>query len=135
MAEEWKFGALNVRFEEPDTLFSFGVGETDGESMRAFNKHCEALAARHGKLYLITDMTRSTGMTPEARKLSTEYSSGNPFNGMVFFGASFTMRTIVNMMVRAGQLLGRNDGAMQFVQNEAEARAWIADLRAKAKSS
>ncbi len=136
MSQEWKINRMHIRFEEPDILFSRGEGETDAETMRAFNRLAEELSAKHGQLYLLTDMTKSTGMTPEARKVSTEYSGGkSPFAGMAFFGASFAMRTLVNMMVRASQLLGRVDAPMQFVESEADARAWAADLRAKAKSA
>ncbi len=135
MSQEWNIGPMYVRFEEPDVLYSRGEGSTDAESIRAFNRLAEELARKHGRMYLIADMSKATGMDPQARKASSEYTGGrSPFEGMVVCGASFTMRTVVNMMLRAGQLLGRESN-LHFVETEADARAWIAERRAKAAAS
>lgn len=132
--QEWTIGPMYARFEAPNILYSRGEGASDAESVRAFNRLAEELAARHGKLYLIADMSKATSMDAEARKASNEFNSGvSPFIAMVVCGASFTMRTVVSMMLRAGQLLGRQSN-LHFVATEADAREWIAAHRDQSKA-
>lgn len=133
MPQEWKLDSMVVRFEEPDILVSRGEGESDANAIRTFNRLAEELARKHGRLYLIADMSKSAAMGPEARKAAGEFTAGaSPFQAMVIFGASFAMRTVVNMMMRAAHLLGRTESTLYFVANEADARAWIDAQRAKA---
>jgi hypothetical protein len=71
-------------------------------------------------------------MAADVRKMMGEKPDLFPFKGSVMWGTGFAMRTMVNMMVRAGELLGRK-GDLEFtmVATEEEAVAWVAALREK----
>ena len=69
-------------------------------------------------------------MTPAVRKLLGEKPDLMPYAASVMYGSSFAMRTMVNMMIRAQELLGVT-GKTRFtmVATEEDAKAWIAQQR------
>ncbi|ADO68036.1 uncharacterized protein STAUR_0227 [Stigmatella aurantiaca DW4/3-1] len=86
---------------------------------------------RHDTLYLLMDAREGTGFTAEARRALNDDRSLIPYAGAVFFGASFAMRAIANMMSRAGTLMGHPPAyPTVFTTTEEEARAWISAHRA-----
>ncbi|MBZ4415645.1 STAS/SEC14 domain-containing protein [Myxococcus sp. RHST-1-4] len=98
------------------------------------NALAQELKKTHPTLYLISDTRQGTGMAPDVRKLLGENPDLMPYAGSVLFGSSFAMRTMVNMMVRAGELLGRTaKHKFAMVATEEEAKAWVAEQREAAR--
>ncbi|MBJ6760519.1 STAS/SEC14 domain-containing protein [Myxococcaceae bacterium JPH2] len=87
-------------------------------------------------IYLLADVRQGTGFSAETRKAVSDDPSLTPYAATVFFGASFAMKTIANMMMRAMALLGRAaSGEMMFLDSEEAGRAWLADHRARAEAA
>lgn len=99
-------------------------------------------AHRYGYSLVIFHAHEVTTITREARRLMIESTSTrqDPGAGGIL-GASFTIKTLAQMLVRAADLLTKNPAALRFFDTEAEARAWldkqrprlVAEARAKAK--
>jgi hypothetical protein len=117
-------------FEEPDTVRLVTVGAYDLKLMEESNAIARELKKHHPTLFLITDSRQGTGMTADVRKALGENPDLMPYAGSVMYGSSFAMRTMVNMMIRAAELLGRKgSGAFAMVATEEEAKAWVAAQR------
>lgn len=133
MGAVWTLGPHKMWFEEPDTVRMVTVGAYDMKLLEESNALVRELQKNHPTLYLITDSRQGTGMTPDVRKLLGEKPDLMPYAGSVMYGSSFAMRTMVNMMMRAQQLLGVTaDIKFAMVATEEEAKAWVAEQRAAA---
>lgn len=86
--------------------------------------------ARHGRLFVLYDVTHSHGIDRAARKaLHDSPSNGPQPTATALFGASFALRTMANMIERAMVGLGRPSMGMNFFATEAQARAHIDEQR------
>ncbi|QSQ27706.1 STAS/SEC14 domain-containing protein [Pyxidicoccus parkwayensis] len=132
MGAIWTLGPHKMWFEEPDTLRLVTVGVYDMKLLEESNAIANELKKLHPTLYLISDSRQGTGMSADVRKLLGEKPEMMPYAGSVMFGSSFAMRTMVNMMIRAGELMGRKaDTEFAMVATEEDAKAWVAERRAK----
>ena len=114
----------------------FGVrfrGRLTQQDMKALRDALNSVADTQPRIYLLLDMTGSTGIDAEARRFMATWSR-EPNRGLlvtVLYGLSFTMRTLVTLTLNAIRLLGRLDSDIQFFTDEAEARGWVAEHRAR----
>lgn len=135
MGAVWTLGPHKMWFEEPDTVRLVTVGMYDMKLLEESNALVRELKQRYPTLYLISDSRQGTGMTPDVRKALGENPDLMPYAASAMFGSSFAMRTMINMMMRAQQLLGVK-GAIPFtmVATEEEAKAWVAQQREAARA-
>ncbi|MFP2911881.1 STAS/SEC14 domain-containing protein [Pyxidicoccus sp. 3LFB2] len=130
MGAVWTLGPHKMWFEEPDTVRLVTVGVYDMKLMEESNALVRELKQRYPTLYLITDSRQGTGMTADVRKALGENPDLMPYAGSVMYGSSFAMRTMVNMMIRAGELMGvKGTTAFAMVATEEDAKAWVAKQR------
>ena len=128
MGSVWTLGPHKMWFEEPDTVRLVTVGMYDMKLLEESNALVRELKQRYPTLYLISDSRQGTGMSADVRKVLGENPDLLPYAGSVMFGSSFAMRTMVNMMTRAQELLGRKRNiAFAMVATEEEAKAWVAE--------
>ena len=93
----------------------------------------EAVADEHARSYLLVDLQGSTGIDAEARKYLAEWSKA-PDRGLVgtaVYGTGIMMRALVTLSLNAVKLLGHQKGELHFVKDEAEARRWAEEHRAR----
>ena len=107
------------------------VGMMDGEEARRVND----AAIRYGAYtpanvpsYVIADNTRAGGMTSEARKLLAARAGMHEEAYVVLFGASFVVRVMMNLLMKAQSLTSPKLQA-NAVATEAEALAWLNDRK------
>lgn len=135
MGAVWTLGPHKMWFEEPDTVRLVTVGAYDMKLMEESNALVRELKQRYPTLYLISDTRQGTGMTAEVRKALGENPDLMPYVGSVMFGSSFAMRTMVNMMIRAQELMGiKGSIAFAMVATEEEAKAWVVEQREAARA-
>lgn len=119
-------------FEPPDTCFVTYVGDLDADIVTRMNG---ALAheARHRKsVDLLVDLSR-TGQVPERvrRHAAIGMLVLNP-RATAVFGADFHLRVVVSMITKAIRLLHVDlRGQIKFFDREADARAWLAEVKRK----
>ncbi|SEK23394.1 SpoIIAA-like [Stigmatella aurantiaca] len=127
---ERQFGQHTIAFEAPDIVRFVFRGDIEPKDQQGMHDFVEELHARHGLLYLLGDLRLGTGLSPETRKRLGHAPTHVPYKAMVFFGASFSMRTLFNMLNRAYVLMSRTTVSTVFVETEQEAREWISQQRA-----
>lgn len=84
----------------------------------------------HGAVFMLYDSRENTGLDPAARKYATDHASiESRIDAAASFGASFSMRVVVNMLNRALEMLGREGARVQLFDTEAEARQYLESER------
>jgi hypothetical protein len=74
----------------------------------------------------LIDVSLAGTISPEARRFLLENRRRTKVPGAVaVVGASFTVRTLAHMVIRALQALTKSYLGMHFFTDEAAARAWI----------
>jgi hypothetical protein len=119
-----------VRFEPPDICFAAFVGDIDASVMLRMNE--ELWRAAHDKphVFLLLDHSRTGSVSAEARKLAVAGSKKLRIVGAASFGASFPVRVLVSLAVRAHAFFRKeSEQDLHFFRDEAEARAWIEERR------
>ncbi|NMO16291.1 hypothetical protein HPC49_27055 [Pyxidicoccus fallax] len=136
MGNVWTLGPHKVWFEEPDTVWLATDGVYDMKLLQEMRVLVLELKKTHPVLHHIVDARKGSGMSPDVRKLMGEHPDTLPFDSSVMYGSSFAMRTMVNMMSRAQELLGRK-ATIKFtmVATEEEARSWTAEQREAARAA
>lgn len=86
---------------------------------------------RFGNVYVVMNLEEATDATHEARRHMIKYSDQRPFLGIAYVGGPFKIRVMVNLVSRAWNLVRAEQHPVKTVDNEAEARAWIEELRLK----
>ncbi len=88
-------------------------------------------------VFWLADITRMGHVRSDARKFAIESDSNDRIRGTAIFGGSFNQRAIANLAIKASVLLipARPKAPIKFLATEAEARAYIEDLRRDARKA
>lgn len=108
-------------------------GRITRQDMEVLRDALNSVAEKHPRFYLLLDMKDSTGIDAEARRFMATWSR-EPNRGLVatvLYGIGFAMRTMVTLTLNAIRLLGHVGSDIQFLKDEAEARGWVAEHRAR----
>ncbi|HVJ92663.1 MAG TPA: hypothetical protein VM580_22840, partial [Labilithrix sp.] len=111
MYERKQIGPHTLWFEpDNDFIVVVQVGKLDAAHASELTSFVRERAALKGRapMYMLADHRQATGITSEARKVFSTPSSDLPsfeFN-VATFGASFAMRTVVNLLFKATKLAG-----------------------------
>lgn len=89
------------------------------------------LADNAGRGYLLADITRLDGMGPEVRRQMSAWNAEHRLTAAATFGGSFPMRTILTLALKAIKFKDSKQLDVLFARDEAEARRWLTDYRAK----
>jgi hypothetical protein len=105
-----------------DSVFVTVVGMLTVDDMRALYNLAARVKEQHERVFFCYDGRQSTGIDPNARKIGAE---GNPEKSTsdlrVIYGISFTMRVIVNMLVRTQKALLNRDIRVHIFKHEKDA--------------
>lgn len=123
------FGTHRTRFEEPDLCITIADGEITVQDMNAFVELQKKFSEKRPYLLAITDFSRFTKISPEARKILAQEARAIPLRGNVMIGASFQTRILSNLIMGAFNLFSKRDNPTHFCKTEGEARAWIEERR------
>lgn len=110
-------GVFEEAHAEPYLDFIFSHGERCG-----------------GLLCSVYDLTNFTRIDARARtRIVTDVKRAYPYRALAVIGASFSMRTVVGMILTAGRRLAPNYFTFQhkFVSTIGEANTWFDELRRK----
>jgi len=131
LTEEWSpFGSHWHRFEPPDLYFSRVNGDISGEDMLTQIDAMQKLAERLGHpIVCLSDVRNMRVFSPQARQAAAGMSATEmpaALRASAVFGAAFTTRVMVSLLVRAvGVLNPKTIRPLAFVETEAEARAFL----------
>lgn len=78
---------------------------------------------------MISDVSDAAAIEPGARKSCMQWLTTGDFAGAANSGSGLLSRTMAEMVVAALRLLHKKEVPLEFVKNEAAARAWVATQR------
>ena len=102
-------------------------GEFHLEDLRGFLLLAEQILREHGWLFVLVDSSGAGRLQPDARKYVVTWRAPEGTTiCAAFFGASFTVRVIVNTVAAATRLLsGRQPMPFHFAGTEQAALGWL----------
>src|SRR5205809_571647 len=88
-----------------DTVLTRYIGVPELVDMMAIHQRFDRVLAEHGRLFVINDMRHSGIPSPEARRWLGEWARNHKIAGIANFGASFPIRMLQSLILRATGLL------------------------------
>ncbi|MDI1481836.1 STAS/SEC14 domain-containing protein [Polyangium sp. y55x31] len=124
--ERRQFGKQVAWIEAPNIFAMRLSGEIDGPSLEALLAFQAEWCAEKDHVFVLCDLSTVTGATIEARRALQGTHIKNAMTHLCV-GASFTIRVVTEMVVRAARFMGTAspDMEIQFFETEAEARAYM----------
>lgn len=134
-SDGWKVGSHEVQFEPPDIVIIRFSGPADLSDFKKLYEPLLELSAAHGgaRFFLISDQTKSTEVSAEARHWVGRNIKSYPISGAAMFGAEPGMKTITSLVARGAHMMGLVPFPTMIVDSEAQARVWIEQQRQKPK--
>jgi hypothetical protein len=124
-------GRNRVAFEPPDTVFEVLYGDISGEDMSQVLEASKQWVETDTDIYFLVDLSNAGTISPEARNVIRTGRARPNIRGAALFGASFQMRVVSTFVTRALFLLDKISYEINYLDTEAQARAWLATLRKK----
>ncbi|UQA54848.1 hypothetical protein [Polyangium aurulentum] len=129
MGEQKRFGKHIVHFEEDDFMFLYFEGVVDEHQMAAISNEHNTRLLQQGRLFLLCVAGKGVRLTPAARNEVRNRPKNLPPYWFACVGAPFAARVVVDMLVRAAKLFTGTTATHRFFDEEAEARAWLREMR------
>lgn len=119
-----------MSFEPPDTCFVTYVGDLDVDVVTRMNAALQETVRAHRPVDLLVDLSRTGQVTESVRRHAVGGMLALNPRATAVFGADFHLRVVVSMITKAIRLLHVDlRGQIKFFEREAEARAWLAEIK------
>ncbi len=128
MREQYVIGKHVVVTDE-DVVQVKWDGPVKLDEMSAIQRIYEARLLLHPRLYSVFHVTRAHTPPPEVRRQMAKWRQTHKVAGSAVVGASLPIRSIATLYLRATTLLGLKTWPVRFVESEAEAHEFFAELR------
>lgn len=123
-----KFGPNDVHVEG-DLVFTIVHGVASLDASRRYLELVAEVTAKHGRVVMLTDVTKGFGLSPETRRYTTEWGKTHTVAASAVFGASAPARAMLLFVTRAMSLVSNYHSNVRFFAAEAEARDWLDEYR------
>lgn len=120
-----------MQFEPPDVLHLFTSGVVEPHHFENFFKLGTQLISDR-PIYVLRDASGGGELGAKTRARIIELAQPHLLGGIVNYGASFHMRVVVTMLLKAIRAFKHSIPDVAFVETESEGRAWI-DARRRQK--
>ncbi len=124
--EEW-IGQHRMCFEAPDLLSATLRGPLTVEEAETIVRRVHEIGQEHEPLFLMLGVEQYESSGERVRQVFTSEGGSYPIRAGVIWGASFTIRVAMSMVLTAGARImpSRFSFPVKFVATEAEARAFL----------
>lgn len=116
-----------IRLEPPNVVFLRFRGDLSGLELSRLLDRVEQFTEDQPEVFGLADLSRLGMLSPEVRRIAATRRYGAQNRGAAIFGASFRQRVIATLVMRAAELFQGRAPPIAFFDDEAQARAWIAD--------
>lgn len=124
-----------VWIEEPFTLVCQLNGDVTGDNLRQMRDQLDFIGGGRGPVIVMQNLSRATSFSAAARKGILDDKRTVRVVAVICIAASFQMRVIMTMIVKAMKLIDSPVPSMLFADNETKAREILAQERARLQSS
>lgn len=125
MKELVQVGKNTMGWESPDILIGIWVGVMTPEDMTAGFEKLKAFSKGWKRAFALVDVSQLESIPLATRRVANDNTKDVPFASTAVYGASFGVRTVFSLLVRAMSLITQKPMALGFFETEAQARAWI----------
>jgi len=115
-------------FEEPDIIYMKLTGTVTEDEVRVINEMQIDFCRGREKVFFLIDLEELESLSNSSRRAAIEGLNQMPVGGLAVYKAPLTARVLAKLLVTGMRLFGKYL-ALQFFDNEAEARAWIEEQR------
>jgi len=130
-AELVDVGENTMGWESPDILIGIWRGEMTPAGMTAGFDKLKEFSKGWPRAFALVDVSGLTAIPLATRRVANANVASVPFAATAVYGASFGIRTVFSLLVRAMSLVTSKPMTLGFFATEAEARAWIDVERAR----
>jgi hypothetical protein len=117
---------------DADLLIFRIEGEYTLEATKYVQASAASVSAEYGYNLQLIDVRKAGAITPEARRwLFSNHDASKLLGSCAVFGASFAIRTLAQMVIRALHTIAKGPLAIRFFDDEGEARVWLDQERAR----
>ena len=117
--------SVNTVYVDGDVLHTVCGGETTLQMCKDFFVLVERVVAEKGRVFLLTDASKTLAISSEARRYLAERSKTYNITAVANVVTSPLTRAALTLAARAINLVGKPATQTMFCATEAEARAWI----------
>jgi hypothetical protein len=121
-------------FEPPDIIFMRLAGPVSEQEAMDINVYHRLWGQEHPRVFYLLDLSRLESIDPEGRKEASRTVRMLPLAGVAAFGAPIKARVLAKLVFTAMNLFKSKTAdrfPIEFVDTEAEARAWIDKRRSE----
>lgn len=132
-----RFGEQLTWIQEPDIFHMRLVGTLEVDDFRKILHWIVEWGAEKPQFFIICDVAQMAGVSADTRKFSRAQGRVTPINAVtIAFGASFALRVLAEMSIRARKAMGLSDlGEFMFVATQADALVEVGKRRAQLKQA
>lgn len=132
-----RFGEQLTWIQEPDIFHMQLVGTLEAEHFKQFLNWIVEWGQDKPQFFIVIDVTHLVTISQETRKFTREQGRVTPINATtIAFGASFALRVMADMSMRARKVMGLPDlGEVVFVTTQADALLEVRKRRIKPNSA
>lgn len=123
-----------VWIEEPFTLVCQLDGDVTGDNLRQMRDQLDFIGGGRGPVIVMQNLSKATSFSAAARKGILDDKRTVRVVAVICIAASFQMRVIMTMIVKAMKLIDTPVPSMLFADNETKAREILAQERARLQS-
>jgi beta-phosphoglucomutase-like phosphatase (HAD superfamily) len=121
---EWHVGAHSIRFEPPNLVKLTWKGEVLIEHVDGMYGHLDAIEASH--YWMLSDISQSDVPRGPVRARLAQTQQSLRIGGIAVIVSSPYKRAVMDMLVRAVNLLTKTHVKTAFFDDENSARNWLA---------
>jgi len=135
MPEVHRIGAHTTWLEDPDLIVLRLAGDVSLEDAEEINRRHFALSEGRPGVFMLVDMLGLGSDTPAGRKTTSEALTRMPLRGLAVCQARMEAKVMAKMVIAGVSLFKEEETGsfpVEYFDDEAEARAWIDGLRARA---
>jgi hypothetical protein len=122
-------GRHGLEIHPPDVVVLRWRGDVAPHELEAVFSEIEGRVAGWPVVLTLSDHRKLTNMSPATRKLLPSLARHLPLRGGVSFGGSLVLAAMGALLNKMINLLGGHDNPFAHCDDEAAARAWLAQRR------
>lgn len=115
-------------FEEPDLIYMKLSGTVTEDEVRVINEMQIDFSRGRERVFFLVDLSELESLSNSVRRAAIEALNKMPVGGLAVYDAPLTARVLAKLLVTGMRLFGKYL-PLQFLDSEAEARAWIEQQR------
>jgi hypothetical protein len=132
-----RFGEQLTWIQEPDIFHMRLVGTLEAEHFKKILHWIVEWSQNKPEFFIVIDVSQLATISQDTRKFTRDQGRVTPSNATtIAFGASFALRVMADMSMRARKVMGLPDlGEVIFVATQADALLEVGKRRAKPNSN